>query len=250
MRPHVQICYKYNTGFSNWTTPVEADICTNKFVSSRKMSVPNDKPALVPKEEKIAPDPKEQKSSSVSEEQRVLFAAEEEKAWEYYRARREYHTMDYVKMTSRATTPERGTECSAAFDLFSAEALEIPPKERRLVSTDLGLRVPKGTYGRIASKSSLSFFHGIEVGAGVVDPDFTGSVRVMLYNHGTAPFPIKQKMKIAQLICEKISKPVLINAKELRETLRGAGGFGSTGKKGIKTCNAIQTKYLISFSTD
>ena len=154
----------------------------------------------------------------------------EGKTWELYRARREYHTMDYVKKSSRATTPERGTECSAAFDLFSAEKLDIQPKERRLVSTDIALRLPKNCYGRIASKCSLALLYGVEVGAGVIDPDFTGTVKVLLYNHGAINFPVEKGMKIAQLICEKISLPILCQASGLKETGRGAGGFGSTGK--------------------
>jgi dUTP pyrophosphatase len=75
----------------------------------------------------------------------------------------------------------------------------------------------------------LAFKYGIQVGAGVVDSDYTGEIKVILFNHGAYDFTIKTGDRIAQLIFERIFTNELQEVEELVETERGAGGFGSTG---------------------
>lgn len=88
---------------------------------------------------------------------------------------------------------------------------------------------PKITDGRIAPRSGLAVNHFIDTGAGVIDADYRGPVKVLLFNHGDADFEVKVGHRIAQLIIERIYHPEILEVQELSATVRGAGGFGSTG---------------------
>ena len=122
-----------------------------------------------------------------------------------------------------------GSARSAGYDLRSAYDCVVPAMGKAIVKTDIQIRVPEGTYGRIAPRSGLAAKHHIDVGAGVVDEDYTGNVGVVLFNHAPGDFSITKGDRIAQLVCEKIEYPILEECKGLEETERGAGGFGSTG---------------------
>jgi dUTP pyrophosphatase len=98
-----------------------------------------------------------------------------------------------------------------------------------MVSTGIAIGIPNGTYGRVAPRSGLAAKHGIDVGAGVIDPDYTGEVKVILFNNSDNDFEIKKGDRIAQLILEKVLTPEIKELGELAKTLRGEGGFGSTG---------------------
>lgn len=88
---------------------------------------------------------------------------------------------------------------------------------------------PEGTYGRIAPRSGLASKHFIDTGAGVIDSDYRGEVKVLLFNHASDDFPIKRGDRVAQLVLERIYTPEIIEVTDLEESVRGAGGFGSTG---------------------
>lgn len=83
--------------------------------------------------------------------------------------------------------------------------------------------------GRIAPRSGLAAKHFIDTGAGVIDADYRGEVKVLLFNHSDVDFPIKEGDRIAQLVLERIYTPEIAVVEELEESVRGAGGFGSTG---------------------
>lgn len=93
----------------------------------------------------------------------------------------------YAK-SGNAIIPKRESVGAAGYDLASAYEYEIAPKSRLLIKTDLCIIVPSGYYGRIASRSSLSLKHGIEVGAGVIDSDYRGPVGIVLFNHSDESF--------------------------------------------------------------
>lgn len=131
-------------------------------------------------------------------------------------------------MSPHAHVPVKGTEHSAGFDLFSAEEKTVPGNGKALIKTDLKIRVPFGCYGRIAPRSGLTVKHFIDVGAGVIDADYRGNVKVVLFNFSNENFLIKIGDPIAQLICEKIEIPILEECENLDETQRGGKGFGST----------------------
>ena len=129
-----------------------------------------------------------------------------------------------------AKMPTRGSKYSAGLDLYSVESVEILPQERKMVSTGLSVTVPTGCYGRVAPRSGLAYKHGVDVFAGVIDSDYTGLVKVILYNSDKEnTFKVNVGDRIAQLILEKILIPDVVNVNGLDKTDRGDGGFGSTG---------------------
>ena len=135
----------------------------------------------------------------------------------------------FVKMSSRASSPVRGSADAAGLDLRAAESISIPAGGRACVKTDLQVAIPVGYYGRIAARSGLALKYGVAVGGGVVDADFRGGVGVILFNHGEEAFQVHCHDRIAQLIIEAIICPTPVEVASLEETVRGAGGFGSTG---------------------
>lgn len=133
------------------------------------------------------------------------------------------------KLVTHAVAPMRATEGSAGYDLSSAVDAVIPPNGRLAVSTGISIGLPEGTYGRVAPRSGLAFKYGIDVFAGVIDADYRGEVKVILYNSGDQHFFIKAGDRIAQLILEVIKIPDVAVVLEIDDTTRGSGGFGSTG---------------------
>jgi len=83
--------------------------------------------------------------------------------------------------------------------------------------------------GRVAPRSGLAAKHSINTGAGVIDADYRGEVKVILFNHSDNDFTIKEGDRIAQLVIERIYTPEVVVVEKLEATVRGAGGFGSTG---------------------
>src|SRR5210317_29167 len=136
-------------------------------------------------------------------------------------------TLLVKRLNEHATLPARGSPLAAGYDLSSSEDVSIPKGTRGLVGTGIAFTVPHETYGRIAPRSGLAVKKGIQVGAGVIDPDYTGEVKVVLFNHGDEDFVIKKGDRIAQLIIEKIEMPEVKLVDELLVTERGEGGFGS-----------------------
>ncbi|EFJ25556.1 hypothetical protein SELMODRAFT_232059 [Selaginella moellendorffii] len=133
------------------------------------------------------------------------------------------------KLSACAILPSRGSALAAGYDLSSAYDSVVPARGKALIQTDLSVAIPEGTYGRIAPRSGLAWKHSIDVGAGVIDADYRGPLGVILFNHSDTEFSIKAGDRIAQLILEKIVTPPVLEVEDLDLTVRGAGGFGSTG---------------------
>ncbi|XP_032415919.1 deoxyuridine 5'-triphosphate nucleotidohydrolase, mitochondrial [Xiphophorus hellerii] len=142
----------------------------------------------------------------------------------------EKYVLRFSKLSDLATTPTRGSAKAAGYDLYSAYDYSIGPLDKAIVKTDIQIAVPHGCYGRVAPRSGLAAKHFIDVGAGVVDEDYRGNVGVVLFNFGKETFEVKKGDRVAQLVCEKICYPDLVEEETLDETVRGAGGFGSTGR--------------------
>ncbi|XP_017259672.1 deoxyuridine 5'-triphosphate nucleotidohydrolase, mitochondrial isoform X2 [Kryptolebias marmoratus] len=136
----------------------------------------------------------------------------------------------FAKLSEHATPPTRGSAKAAGYDLYSAYDYSIGAMDKAIVKTDIQIAVPHGYYGRVAPRSGLAAKHFIDVGAGVVDEDYRGNVGVVLFNFSKETFEVKKGDRVAQLVCEKICYPDLVEEKTLDETKRGAGGFGSTGR--------------------
>ncbi|XP_071385006.1 deoxyuridine 5'-triphosphate nucleotidohydrolase, mitochondrial isoform X1 [Centroberyx affinis] len=137
--------------------------------------------------------------------------------------------LKFAKLSEHATTPTRGSAKAAGYDLYSAYDYSIGPMDKAIVKTDIQIAVPSGYYGRVAPRSGLAVKHFIDVGAGVVDEDYRGNVGVVLFNFNKEAFEVKKGDRVAQLVCERICYPDLVELETLDETERGAGGFGSTG---------------------
>ncbi|CAN3353209.1 deoxyuridine 5'-triphosphate nucleotidohydrolase [Diutina catenulata] len=141
-------------------------------------------------------------------------------------------TLQVHLRSENATLPTKGSALAAGYDLYASEDAVIPKHGQGLVATDISVIVPEGTYGRVAPRSGLAVKHGISTGAGVIDADYRGEVKVVLFNHKDADFAVAKGDRIAQLVLERIvnAEIVEISKEELTETVRGEGGFGSTGK--------------------
>ena len=132
-----------------------------------------------------------------------------------------------------AILPKRGSTGSAGYDLYSTQDAIIRSKGKNLIKTGLSIEIPEGYYGRIAPRSSLAWIDFIDVGAGVIDSDYRGEIKVVLYNFSSVLFKVVKGQRIAQLILERIATPEIVeitNEEDLAESDRGEGGFGSTGK--------------------
>lgn len=137
--------------------------------------------------------------------------------------------LQWAKITENAFEPVRGTKGAAGFDLRSAYDYVVPARGKALVKTDLQIKVPTGSYGRVAPRSGLAWKNFIDVGAGVIDEDYRGNLGIILFNHSDVDFEVKHGDRVAQLICERIFNPTLQQLNKLDDTERGNGGFGSTG---------------------
>jgi dUTP pyrophosphatase len=138
--------------------------------------------------------------------------------------------LEVKRLTPAATVPTKGSEEAAGFDLYASENSFILSGRRKIISTGISVKIPKGYYGRMAPRSGLAAKNGIDVLAGVIDSDYRGELKVILYNTEYKTFQVHAGDRIAQLIIEKIAHPVIEEVNELDRTERGAGGFGSTGQ--------------------
>ena len=138
------------------------------------------------------------------------------------------------RLSKNARLPVRGSSEAAGYDLHAAQPCVVAAHGKGIVKTDLSLTVPEGTYGRIAPRSGLAWKKHIDVGAGVIDRDYTGPVGIVLFNHGTEDLNVAIGDRVAQLVLERIVTPEVVEVDSLDITERGAGGFGSTGVSGGK----------------
>lgn len=136
---------------------------------------------------------------------------------------------------SKNPLPAYETGLSAGMDVRANldEPVILKPLERALIKTGLFLEIPEGCECQVRPRSGLAFKKGITVlnSPGTIDADYRGEVGVILVNLSAEPFTVEQGERIAQLVFAKVKQAKWIEVKELSETERGAGGFGSTGVK-------------------
>ncbi|MDB4588344.1 dUTP diphosphatase [bacterium] len=133
------------------------------------------------------------------------------------------------RFNDAATLPTRGSSGAVGYDLACTQDFVLDTQSHTLVSTGLGFQLPSGVYGRVAPRSGLTVKHGIHIGAGVIDPDYMGEVKVAMFNLGLQPVEFKKGDRIAQLILERCEVPEVLEVDILVSTYRGESGFGSTG---------------------
>jgi len=155
-------------------------------------------------------------------------------------------TIEIELIRNNSKVPERAYPTDAGMDLFSTQNVTIEPLTREAVETGIVFHVPIGYVGRILPKSGLAIKSGIIIGAGVIDPNYTGEILVCMINTDRDyEFKVKEGMKIAQLVIQPILLPNLFVTRrnkdgtksggrlyEIKETptIRGNNGFGSSGK--------------------
>ena len=127
--------------------------------------------------------------------------------------------------------PEYATEGAAGMDVLAAEDVVLPPGGRHAVATGLAVAIPPGFEIQVRPRSGLALKHGITVPntPGTIDSDYRGELKVILINHGEDAFEIRRGDRVAQLVLAPVTRASWLKVDELDDTLRGAGGFGSTG---------------------
>ena len=140
-----------------------------------------------------------------------------------------------IKIVSKGgQMPEYATAGSAGADLraYLEEPVTLMPGERRLVPTGLFVELPPGFEAQIRARSGLAIKHGIGLlnSVGVIDSDYRGEICVGVINQLKEAYTINPDERIAQLVIMLVSLITPVEADELDDTERGAGGFGSTGK--------------------
>ena len=135
-----------------------------------------------------------------------------------------------LKLLPTACMLTHATSKSVSLDLYNPTNVLIPAHDKILVDMGVAFQIPMGYYGWIASRSGLAIHHHIHVGAGVVDPDYTGSVHVLLMNFSSQDHVIEKSHHIAQMILERVAYPVICEVSQMLPTEHGAKGFGSTGQ--------------------
>jgi len=142
--------------------------------------------------------------------------------------------MNIKRMDKRAILPTYGTKYSAGADLYALldEDLVIAPSETVLVHTGICMEIPTGLVGLVFARSGLATKKGLAPAnkVGVIDSDYRGEIMVPLYNHTKEEKVIKHGERIAQIIFMPYIMEQFDEVDELSETVRGEGGFGSTGR--------------------
>ncbi len=131
--------------------------------------------------------------------------------------------------------PKYETEGSAGMDLLASihEEVILAPGQRKLIPTGLSIALPVGYEAQVRPRSGLAIKHGITVlnTPGTIDSDYRGEVMVILANLSNEAFAVERGMRIAQVVFAPVTQGNFVQVEQLPETVRGSGGFGSTGKK-------------------
>ena len=138
------------------------------------------------------------------------------------------------KLNPNAVLPTYGSCDAVGADLYACleTSVTIQPGDIFWVPTGIALEVPKGCAGLVYARSSLGAKRGLAPAnkVGVIDPDYRGEIRVVLLNHSKVPQTLEPGERVAQFVITPVLTPLYEEVDELEDTVRGAGGFGSTGK--------------------
>ena len=144
-------------------------------------------------------------------------------------------TVNIKKLRENAVIPTYGSQFAAGADLYACleEDLTIEPSETKLVPTGIAAEIPVGYAGLIYARSGIASKRGLAPAnkVGVVDADYRGEIMVALHNHSDKPQTIARDERIAQLVIAPFLAVEFNEVDDLQDTVRGAGGFGSTGTK-------------------
>jgi len=140
----------------------------------------------------------------------------------------------FKRLSSKVKLPKYETDGSSGMDLmaFLNKPVHLMPQKSELIPTGLSIAIPNDTEVQIRPRSGLAAKNNISVlnTPGTVDSDYRGEIKVILYNYGDKEFVINNEDRIAQMVIVPIIKATFEEVQDLPETIRGEGGFGSTGK--------------------
>ena len=142
--------------------------------------------------------------------------------------------VEFKKLNENAVMPTFGTEFSAGADLYSVEEeITINPGETAFIGTGIAMAIPRGKVGLIYARSGLACKKGLAPAnkVGVIDSDYRGEVKVALHNHSNTAHTVLKGERVAQMVIADYYPCSYIECDSLDSTERGAGGFGSTGRK-------------------
>lgn len=141
------------------------------------------------------------------------------------------YTLKVKKINKDAIVPNFAHKGDAGMDLYSTEEVIIPSGKTSLIKTGIAIQLPNMTEAQVRPRSGLALKHSITVlnTPGTIDEGYRGEVGVILINHGDKDFIVTKSMKIAQMVVKPIYDIDIVEVKELSDTDRGEGGFGSTG---------------------
>lgn len=141
------------------------------------------------------------------------------------------NTIQIMKLDPDAVLPSKAHPTDAGYDLYAAEAVILQPGESALVGTGIAMALPSATEAQVRPRSGIALKHQVTVlnAPGTIDADYRGEVKVILINHGRLPFHIDKGMKIAQMVIAPVLATSLAEVRSLDQTVRGEGGFGSSG---------------------
>lgn len=127
--------------------------------------------------------------------------------------------------------PHYATQGAAGMDVVSAEDVTLAPMARHAVATGLAVAIPEGFEVQVRPRSGLALKHGITLPntPGTIDSDYRGELKCILVNLGAEPFEIRRGDRIAQLVVAPVQIGRMVEVEALDDTVRGSGGFGSTG---------------------
>lgn len=143
-------------------------------------------------------------------------------------------TLRFSRLSEAARAPVRAHDGDAGYDLFAAEAATLEPGARAAVSTGIAVAIPEAHAGLVLPRSGLALRHGVALvnAPGLIDAGYRGEVKVLLLNTDREHrFEVAPGDRIAQLVLARIEAPEVVEVASLDETARGAGGFGSTGRR-------------------
>ena len=141
-------------------------------------------------------------------------------------------TLRFRRMRNTATDPSYAHENDSGLDLYSAEYAMVPAGGSALIKTGIAVELPDGTEGQVRPLSGLALRSQVTVlnAPGTIDAGYRGEIGVILINHGTRPFEVHSRMRIAQLVITSTLRVDVLEVNELTSSDRGSRGFGSSGQ--------------------
>ena len=136
-----------------------------------------------------------------------------------------------IRLVDEAVLPRYEHDDDSGMDLFAIAPCTIQPGETALVPTGIAIELPNGTEAQIRPRSGLALKHSISLPntPGTIDAGYRGEIGVIMINHGKQAFEVLKGMKIAQMVIVPVIRAELEEVESLSDTVRGEGGFGSTG---------------------